>query len=219
MIARYIIHGIALAATGLVLAGCVSQAKYDMTVRQRDDYRRQVDALTRTENVLRGDLQARRSDMTQLQETHDHLQVALAVYITAKKIKLQAMQTGVIVLLQEDVLFATGAADLNESGGEVLAEISKELNQIPFQVVVAGHTDNVPIGPSLAKRYPSNWDLAAARASRVAQFLESHGVDKQRLAVVSFGSNDPVASNETAEGRAQNRRIEIRLRPIVPSEV
>ena len=219
MTVRSIVRGIALAGAGLLLVGCVSQAKYDMAVRQRDDYRRQVDAMTRTENVLRSDLRAKRSDMDQLRQTHDDLQKALAVYITAKKIKLLAMQTGVIVLLQEDVLFATGSADLNQSGEEVLAEISKELNEIPFQVVVAGHTDNVPIGPSLAKRYPSNWDLAAARASRVARLIESQGVDKGRLVVVSFGSNDPVASNETAEGRTENRRIELRLRPVVPSEI
>jgi chemotaxis protein MotB len=213
---RFIVKGIALAVAGLMLGGCVSQAKYDMAVRQRDDYRRQVDALTRTENVLRGDLQARRSEMDELNETHAHLRSSLATYIAAKQIKLQAMESGVIVLMQEDVLFATGSSDLNESGEVVLAEISKELKEIPFQVVVAGHTDNVPIGPSLAKRYPSNWDLAAARASRVARLIESKGVDKKRLAVVSFGSNDPVTSNDTPEGRAQNRRIEIRLRPVIP---
>jgi len=213
---RSIVKGFALVVAGLMLGGCVSQAKYDMAVRQRDDYRRQVDALTRTENVLRGDLQAKRSEMDELKETHDHLTVSLATYIAAKQIKLQAMESGVIVLMQEDVLFATGSADLNESGEMVLAEISKELMAIPFQVVVAGHTDNVPIGPSLAKRYPSNWDLAAARASRVARLFESKGVVKKRLAVVSFGSNDPVTSNDTPEGRAQNRRIEIRLRPVIP---
>ena len=92
----------------------------------------------------------------------------------------------------------------------------EELAEIPFQIAVLGYTDDVPIGASLTARYPSNWELAGARAASVVRVMEGAGVDPERLVAVSFGANDPVASNETPDGRAQNRRIDIRLRPIIP---
>ena len=77
-----------------------------------------------------------------------------------------------------------------------------------------GFTDNVPIRGNLAKRYPTNWELAGARAASVVRLLESTGIDSTKLIASSYGDNFPVASNDTEEGRAQNRRIEIRLRPL-----
>lgn len=77
---------------------------------------------------------------------------------------------------------------------------------------IEGHTDNVPIGPRLKARYPTNWELGAARAVNVARFLQGEaGIDPLRLSAVSYGQYRPVASNKTAAGRARNRRIEIIL--------
>ena len=87
-----------------------------------------------------------------------------------------------------------------------------------IKTIVGGFTDNVPISKRLAEQFPSNWDLAAARATNVVRKLEDSGVPKGRMVVVSFGENQPVASNDTAEGRSKNRRIEIRLRPVVVQE-
>jgi chemotaxis protein MotB len=85
-------------------------------------------------------------------------------------------------------------------------------------VVVAGHSDNVPIGPSLRARFSSNWELAAARAAEVTEFLQSQGVPPTRLIAVSFGEYRPIASNDTTEGRAENRRIELLLRPFTQQD-
>jgi chemotaxis protein MotB len=80
-------------------------------------------------------------------------------------------------------------------------------------VLVQGHTDDVAIRGALAQRFPTNWELAAARAARVVRALEAGGVDPARLAAVSLGEHHPVVPNDTPEGRAENRRIEIRLIP------
>ncbi len=117
--------------------------------------------------------------------------------------------------LSSAILFYSGAAALSDSGAELVEKVAEGLEQIPYQVVVAGHTDNVPIGGRLADRFATNWDLAAARAVSVIRKLESSGVPGRRLVAGSFGEFSPVASNDTEEGRAKNRRIEFRIVPIV----
>ena len=77
------------------------------------------------------------------------------------------------------------------------------------QIVVEGFTDNVPIGPALKARFPSNWELSSARATDVLRFLVSKGVPANSISAQGFGDSRPVASNNTAEGRAKNRRVEI----------
>jgi chemotaxis protein MotB len=86
-------------------------------------------------------------------------------------------------------------------------------------VLVTGHTDNQKIGPSLAKRYPTNWELGGARAATIVRLFEESGIPKERLAAVSFADGRPKQPNDTPEGRAKNRRIEIRLRPTTPDQV
>jgi chemotaxis protein MotB len=126
------------------------------------------------------------------------------------------VENGILQMnLASAILFPSGSAALSASGKELVDKVAGGLEQIPYQVVVAGHTDNVPIGGSLAERFPTNWHLAAARAVSVIQELESAGIRGSRLVAGSFGQYSPVASNETAEGRAKNRRIEFRIVPIV----
>ena len=112
-------------------------------------------------------------------------------------------------------MFDSGSSEVKKSGEAVLQKVAKELSEISYQTIVGGFTDNVPISKRLVQQFPSNWDLAASRATNVARRLEDSGVPKGRLVVVSFGENQPVAPNDTVEGRAQNRRIEIRLRPVL----
>ncbi len=78
---------------------------------------------------------------------------------------------------------------------------------------VEGHTDNLIIHGTFAKKYPTNWDLSAARAVNVVRYLQEQGIDPMTLSAIAFGEYEPVASNDTEEGRAQNRRIEIVLIP------
>jgi chemotaxis protein MotB len=92
----------------------------------------------------------------------------------------------------------------------VLAKIAPTLASLQGQqIVVQGFTDNVPIGPELRARFPSNLELSSARADDVARYLTQKGVPASTISAQGFGEERPVASNGTAEGRAKNRRVEI----------
>ena len=142
----------------------------------------------------------------------------LSSEVESQQITIKQMQSGVVLHLPEAILFDSGSANVKKSGKKVLNKVARELVDVPYQTIVGGFTDNVPISKRLAEQFPSNWDLAAARATNVVRKLEDSGVPKGRMVVVSFGENQPVASNDTAEGRSKNRRIEIRLRPVVVQE-
>ncbi len=147
-------------------------------------------------------------------KVYDGLVSKLNKELNANQVKIQQMKDGINLNLSQEILFDSGSAELNKGGIEVLRKVSQELKDIAYQTVVAGHTDNIPISGGLSKVYPTNWDLAGARASRVVHLLEVSGVTSEKLMAVSFGETQPVSANDTPEGRALNRRIEIRLRPI-----
>jgi chemotaxis protein MotB len=122
------------------------------------------------------------------------------------------MRDGRMVLqMRNDVLFDSGRTTVKDEGKDALQEVAgvlMTLNGRKFQVV--GHTDNDPIS---SPRYPSNWELSTARAVAVVRYLIEEGVDTAMLSAAGYGPFDPVASNETPEGKARNRRIEIVLQP------
>ena len=124
-------------------------------------------------------------------------------------------------ILLDEILFDSGETTIKPEGIQVLKRVGKVLLNVKDQTInIAGHTDNVPIGPDLVKQYPTNWELSAARATAVARYLqEKSGVDPSLISATGYGEYQPIASNETEEGRARNRRIEIVLMPkeITPS--
>ena len=97
----------------------------------------------------------------------------------------------------------------------MLERVGEVLKQMDNHIVrVEGHTDNATIRGRLAQKYPTNWELSTARATNVVRFLqETTGIDPARLEAVGLGEHHPLASNDTKEGMAQNRRIEIALLP------
>jgi chemotaxis protein MotB len=118
-----------------------------------------------------------------------------------------------VIKLTSEVLFDSGSARIKQDGKRVLSLIAESLNAYPERAIsIEGHTDNVPIGPN--SRFVSNWELSAARALAAVDFFQqSSQVGPGRLQMVGLGEFHPVASNDSAEGRAQNRRIEIKLLP------
>jgi len=144
---------------------------------------------------------------------YNNLVVNLESELAANQIKIQEMKDGINLNLPQDILFTSGSAKLNNSGKEVLGKVSIQLKDITYKTVVVGFTDNIPIKGTLAKLYPTNWELAGARAASVVTLLEDKGVQSNKLMAVSLGESQPVATNDTPEGRSLNRRIEIRLRP------
>ncbi len=107
------------------------------------------------------------------------------------------------------VLFDSGKAELKEEAGAVLEAIAKDMKNLENTIRVEGHTDNVPLGKRL--KYTSNWELSMARAHSVIVKLQEFGVGGKRLEGVGHGEFRPIADNNTGDGRAKNRRIEISL--------
>ena len=116
----------------------------------------------------------------------------------------------VVIQLSSQDSFRSGSSDLQPRFLPTLASIAESLLETTGQLTVAGHTDNVPI--AFSERFNSNWDLSAARASSVADyFLETAKIPNDRISVLGFADTKPIASNDTVDGRAQNRRIEITI--------
>ena len=118
-----------------------------------------------------------------------------------------------VVQMPNRILFDSGKATLKEDGKETLGKVAGVLETTPDRdFLLAGHTDNVPIGKKGTK-YKSNWELSLARALVVVQFLIEKGIAPARLGAAGFGEHRPVDNNETEEGKAKNRRIEIIIMP------
>jgi chemotaxis protein MotB len=113
------------------------------------------------------------------------------------------------ITLEDALLFGSAQTRFSPKAMPVLTEVAAALKKIDGDILVEGHTDNRPI---VSDRYPSNWALSTARAAQVVKFLIDAGqIAPQRLAAVGYAASKPIASNDTPEGRATNRRVEIVL--------
>jgi chemotaxis protein MotB len=138
--------------------------------------------------------------------------------IAAKEVALQRLAHGVSLTITDRILFPSGTADIVGDGIQVLNRIAGVLERFPGQHArIEGHTDDVPIGPALRGRYPSNWELSTARATAMVKYLVARGVAASRLAAAGYADTRPVAPNTTEAGREQNRRIEVVLVPDEPA--
>jgi chemotaxis protein MotB len=202
-------------ATSFVLAGCVSKEKYEALEKQNTELRAENMQLTEGNIFLSGQLLETDREVAVLEQQQVALADEVSRWAAAGAVKMELLRSGLQITLPNEVLFATGSADLKLDGQKLLKELVGALEEVPYQIIVIGHTDNVPIGPGLAKRYPSNWELAGARASSVVRLMAGEGIPSDQLLSISMGDTRPIASNDTPEGRAENRRIEVRLRPVV----
>ena len=118
---------------------------------------------------------------------------------------VKVTEQGVVLQLSGDVLFESGKADINPKLIPYLDDLAKFISTMPHSVDVMGHTDDVPIATLL---YPSNWELSAARAGQTVRFLSERQVAASRLRAIGHAHTVPLAANDTALGRARNRRVE-----------
>jgi len=131
--------------------------------------------------------------------------------IAAGRLRVRIVRNRMVIELSNNILFDSGRAELKPEGEAALGEIVGVLNSIADrQFQVAGHTDNIPMRSS---RFASNWELSTNRAVTVARFMIEQGLGPERISAAGYAETQPVASNSTDEGRAQNRRIEIVLVP------
>ena len=155
--------------------------------------------------VWKSDYDALQTQNQQLQSQNQQLQQQLA----ASNAQVARLQHAIAYTVNSDMLFKSGSWEMTTRGKDMIARLSKKL--APTQqnkLMVSGFTDNAPIGPRLQQQgVTSNQELSEKRADAVMQFLISQGVRPEMVAAQGFGEADPVASNDTPEGRAQNRRV------------
>ena len=153
------------------------------------------------------------SELNELERAKAELEERLKKEIGDKQIKVQMEDRGLVITFVAEVLFDSGKDKLRADALEKLNKISEILNTTvkDLSIGIEGHTDNVPIKHS---GWRSNWELSTARAVSVLHYLaDSQNLLPQRLSATGYGEYHPVASNETSEGRQENRRVEIVILP------
>jgi len=175
--------------------------------------RKKEEVLSRSLSAREAELARQNAEVARLQGTYEALVDDLESELAAGQVEIQQLREGLRVNVSDEILFSSGSAMLGTEGAAVLLKVAGQLGKLPHGIEIEGHTDNIPIRGALTKRYPSNWELAGARAASVARLFERAGIPQKQLTVVSYASTRPVASNDTEEDRSLNRRIEIRLKP------
>ncbi len=182
----------------------------------------QVSALQEKNEVLQSRAEAlerqRKEEILAMKGTYESLLENMESEIEKGKITITQLRGKLKVNMLDEILFDSGKTTIKPQGIEVLDRVGRILLEVKDRTInIEGHTDNVPIGPELSKKYPTNWELSAARATTVARYLqEETGINPSVLSVTGYGEYQPVATNETEEGQAKNRRIDIVL---IPKEI
>jgi chemotaxis protein MotB len=150
------------------------------------------------------------NDRVAKSETYQRLDAQIQPTAVSQQEQLEQLQNLVRVTLADSLLFPSASAQLSESGKAALARLAPALKDLSSQrIVVKGFSDDSPVGMPLMQRIVSNVELSKARAAAVQSFLASQGVPQDLIYISGLGESHPVASNDTEQGRAQNRRVEI----------
>ena len=231
---------ISLSLSFFLIFSCVSKSKYveletrsnqtqEQLEQEKRDLQAQIfnlkvekDRLSDTVEGLKTELnqeklavKQKEAEVSELEKTRREIETSLKEQIAQKDIKLEEIEGKLKVTFVDKILFDSGSVTIKAKGQEVLLTLADSFRDNPDQnIVVEGHTDDVQIGAALLDRFPTNWELSTARATAVVRFLQEKGnIAPQRLTASGFSFYQPVETNETPEGRKQNRRIEIILVP------
>ncbi|MFG6148249.1 flagellar motor protein MotS [Halobacillus sp. B23F22_1] len=181
------------------------QSKIEEKGEESNEFDEPVEAADREKEEAAGDEEMGNSDLDELVEEVDEFLESndLQDIISATR-----TDRGVVLVLQEQLLFETGEADILPSGEPFLTKVGQLLENIPNHVKVEGHTDNRPISTI---QYPSNWELSGARAGSVIRFLTTNTdqLNGERISAAAYADTRPVASNDNEENYRKNRRVEI----------
>lgn len=218
----------------LLGTGCVSIDTYESRIKRCRDQEaraeqmekenrflsRAVQELELETRALKEDLQGLTTGWSVLSGTatdiaalHAALSQEFKDDVSTETLRLTRADGELAIALEKKVLFDFGSLRLREEGRRILDRVARHLRDVKgYYVRVDGHTDDTVISPELRDKFPTNWDMAAARASAVLRYLQDPGgVDPALLVLTAFAQYRPVADNATPEGREQNRRIEITL--------
>lgn len=213
---------VVLGAGGYLYVGQYQPVKndYQQTKAKKAELERRVSDLSHELNLKVAEItktkREKEAEIAQVQSTKDSLISKMEKEINKNQIQITQLADKLKVSIVDKILFPSGEADITDEGLEVLERVGTVLKNMEDKIIrVEGHTDNVPIRGRLARKFPTNWELSTARATNVVRLLqETVKIDPTKLEAVGLGEYQPVASNDTNEGKAQNRRIEIALLPI-----
>lgn len=203
------------------LAGEVVELKTRLadTRRTVENHEQELDARAREILRLKGQAEQLQKEKEQaiagMKNTYESLVKELKQEIKEGEIQITQLKDRLTVNLVEKILFDSGSAVIKKNGTKVLDRVAEILKSVAGrQIKVEGHTDNVPIGPTIIERFPTNWELSTARATTVVRYLQERGIDPGVMSAEGYAEFRPVAPNDTDEGRTRNRRIEIVLLPL-----
>lgn len=151
--------------------------------------------------------------ISDLEDTKKKIEEGLKEQIANQQIKIEDIEGKLKLTFIDKILFNSGSTKINKKGKEILLTFAESIQEDKdHNILVEGHTDNVGVGPALRSKFPSNWELSAARSSAVVRFLQEKGsIEPERLTAVGYSYYKPLSPNDTEEGRSRNRRIEIVL--------
>jgi chemotaxis protein MotB len=173
--------------------------------QQQADSRKQIDALEQQKAQLQTSSQQKLSQ-------YDSLVKNLTEEVRKGELQVRQYKDMLTVDVAEQLFFDSGRANLKDTGKSVLKKVGEALKGYDDKVIrIVGHTDNVPITKSLQKVFPSNWELSVARATTVVRYLQEVGLPPERMIASGRAEYQPIADNDSADGRKKNRRIEITL--------
>ncbi len=173
--------------------------------------RKQIENLSQEKEAA---IREKERSVAEMKKTYDSLIGEMNDEIKKGEITVTQLKDKLTVNLVDKILFDSGSAEVKKNGKMVLDRVAEILKKVTDkQVRVEGHTDNVPISSRLAERFPSNWELSTARATTVARYLQDKGIDPKLLSAAGYSEYRPVSLNDSDEGKAKNRRIEIALIP------
>lgn len=157
---------------------------------------------------------AKEEEVQKTSKTYEEMLEKMKSEISQGQVTISELKGKLTVNMLNAILFDSGKAEVKPEGLAVLLKVIDILKNVKDKAIrIEGHTDNVQIVGALAAKYPTNWELSAARAINVTRYLQSQGIDPAILGAVAYGEYHPVAPNDTEEGKAKNRRIEIILVP------
>jgi len=196
----------------------VLKAKSDTLSQNISELRQRISDLQSENDRLKEQIatlqKAKEEEVKKTSKTYEDLLEKMKSEIAQGQVTISELKGKLTVNMVDAILFDSGKAEVKEEGLAVLQKVIDILKNVPDkQIRIEGHTDNVQIVGALTKKYPTNWELSAARAINVARFLQQQGLDPQLLSAAAYGEYRPVADNTTEQGKARNRRIEIILVP------
>lgn len=157
---------------------------------------------------------SRRQQQRQLGDIERDLQKSMQPLIKHGQVRVTQSSRGVMVEINASLLFQPGLSALEPQAVQTLSAVAQVLAGVNNAIQVEGHTDNLPISSVL---YPSNWELSAARSSSVVRLFSEQGIAGERLAAVGYADHRPLQANDSAAGRARNRRVTVMVLPESPA--